>query len=269
MKKTITLRRKELMNHLPKEVRLSAKARLGSVYVGRQPLKGVKGDEEKSLLNGVLDVEPTHSDWPKHSKKFWAELSINVPFEGVTLDVSLDEHGDPVNLDDYIKYTFIKKHPHVSKSKDEMTSSQRFFIHDQNRETLKKHLSIQKRKDADREFIKVTSDISRLRNVLRVMSPVGSGSPDKLNNIQAENALYELKEKEPAQFIKIATDKNLDVRAEIDEFISAEVLRRIGNQIIYIDDVIGEDTDDAIVYLKNKKNSSVLTTLRAKLKELV
>ena len=269
MKKTVTLRRKELMNHLPKEVRVTAKSRLGSEYVGRQPLKGVSGDAEKALLNGVLDVEPTHSDWPKHSKKFWAEMSINVPFEGVTLNVSLDADNNPVDLDDYIKYTFIKNHPHVAKSKEEMGATQRFYIHDQNRETLKKHLSIQKRKDADKEFIKVTADVSKLRNVLRVLSPSDGANPDKLNNIQAENALYELKEKDPTKFIKIARDKNLSVRAEIEELISAEVLRKIGNQIIYIDDVIGDTMDDAIVYLKNKKNSGVLTTLRAKLKELV
>ena len=268
MKKTITLRRKELMNHLPKEVRVTAKSRLGSIYVGRQPLKGVTGDAEKALLNGVLDVEPTHSDWPKHSKKFWSEMSINVPFEGVTLDVSLDEHNNPLHLDDYIKYTFVKNHPHVAKSKEEMTAAQRFYIHDQNRETLKKHLNIQKKKDADKEFIKVSSDIAKLRNVLRVLSDTNV-NPDKLNNIQAENALYELKEKNPSKFIKVATDKNLSMRAEIEELITHEVLRKIGNQIIYIDDVIGETMEDAIVYLKNKKNSGVLTTLRAKLKELV
>ena len=179
MKKTVTLRRKELMNHLPKEVRVTAKSRLGSVFVGRQPLKGVSGEVEKTLLNGVLDVEPTHSDWPRHSKKFWAEMSIQVPFEGVTLDVSLAEDGSPVALEDYIKYTFIKAHPHVAKSKEEMKATQRFYVHDANRETLKKHLTIQKKKDADKEFIKVTSDKTKMKNVLRVLTPIDGINPDK------------------------------------------------------------------------------------------
>ena len=73
--KKVTLRRKELLGHLPKEVRVTAKTKLGSVYVGRQPLRGVEGEEEKRLLDGILDVGPTHSDWPKQSKLFWAVLS--------------------------------------------------------------------------------------------------------------------------------------------------------------------------------------------------
>ena len=64
-------------------------------------------------------------------------------------------------------------------------------------------------------------------------------------------------------------DKNLEVKAEVEELVSAGVLRRIGNQVVYLDEVIGEDLDDAVVYLKNKKNSGILTILRAKLKEAV
>ena len=45
------------------------------------------------------------------------------------------------------------------------------------------------------------------------------------------------------------------------------VLRKIGNQLIFIDEVLGDTMDDTIVYLKNKKNSGTLTILRAKLKE--
>ena len=50
--------------------------------------------------------------------------------------------------------------------------------------------------------------------------------------------------------------------------VSAGVLRKIGNQVIFIDEVIGDTTENAIVYLKDKKNSGTLTILRAKLKEL-
>ena len=51
--------------------------------------------------------------------------------------------------------------------------------------------------------------------------------------------------------------------------VEAGVLRKIGNQVIYIDEVLGETLQDTIVYLKNKKNSGTLTVLRAKLKEAI
>ena len=67
----------------------------------------------------------------------------------------------------------------------------------------------------------------------------------------------------------MATDKDLELKAEIESMVEAGVLRKIGNQVIYIDEVLGETLQDTIVYLKNKKNSGTLTVLRAKLKEAI
>ena len=266
MKKTVTIRRKELLGHLPKEVRVSAITKLGSVYVGRQPLKGVDGNEEKKFLNGVLDVGPEHVEWPRHVKKYWAEMSIKIPFEGVTLEVGLNDDGVPYNTDEYLKYRFAVKHPHVSLTKDELTGTNRFYIHDPNRDILKKNADIQSRKDADKEFIKISADEKQMTRILRLMSDI---SPDTLTREQKENTLYSLKEDSPKKFTRIAKDKNLSLKAEVEELVSAGVLRKIGNQIIYIDEVLGENLEDTIVYMKDKKNSGTLTTLRAKLKEVV
>ena len=85
---------------------------------------------------------------------------------------------------------------------------------------------------------------------------------------QVENSLYELKNSDTKKFLKGAKDKNLEIKAEIEEMVTASVLRKIGNQIIFIDEVLGDTIDDAVVFLKDKKNSGTLTILRAKLKEL-
>ena len=81
--------------------------------------------------------------------------------------------------------------------------------------------------------------------------------------------LYDVKEKQPKKFLKIATDKQLSMKAEIEEMVSAGILRKIGNQIVFIDEILGDTLENAILHLKDKKNSSKLTILRAKLKELV
>ena len=104
-----------------------------------------------------------------------------------------------------------------------------------------------------------------MKRILRLMS---TSNPDRMNEDQIENSLYEIKEENPKKFIRIATDKNLEMKAEIEEMVSAGVLRKIGNQVIFIDEVIGDTTENDIVYLKDKKNSGTLTILRAKLKEL-
>ena len=267
MSKKVYLRRRDLGGHLPKQVRAEAKTRLSSVYVNRQPLKGFSPEEEKKYMQGILDVSPEHVDWPRYSKKFWADMTIPVGFTGVELEVGKDDDGTPLSIMDYIKYNFAIKHPYVALTKEEMESdiTKKFYIQDLSREDKVKNNSIKLKKDADKEFIKVSSDLKNMKRILRLMS---STNPDRMTEDQIENSLYELKNSNPKKFVRIATDKNLELRAEIDELVSAGVLRKIGNQVIFIDEVLGDTVEDTIVYLKDKKNSGKLTILRAKLKEL-
>jgi hypothetical protein len=267
MSKKVFLRRKDLGGHLPKAVRAEATTRLSSVYVNRQPLKGFTPEEEKKYMQGILDVSPEHVDWPKHSKQFWAELSVPVGFTGIELEIGKHEDGTPLSIMDYIKYNFALKHPYVALTKDEMNSdvTKKFYIQDLSREDKVKNNSIKLKKDADKEFIKVSSNLKTMKRILRLMS---NNNPDRMTEDQIENSLYELKNSDPKKFIRIAIDKNLELRAEIEEMVSAGVLRKIGNQVIFIDEVLGDTTEDTIIHLKDKKNSGKLTILRAKLKEL-
>ena len=143
--------------------------------------------------------------------------------------------------------------------------NKRFYIQDLSREDKVKNNQIKLKKDADKEFIKTSSNLKDMKRVLRLMS---NTNPDRMTEDQIENALYELKGSNPKKFVRIATDKNLELKAEIEEMVTAGVLRKIGNQIIFIDEVLGDIMDDAVVHLKDKKNSGKLTILRAKLKEL-
>ncbi len=267
MSKKVFIRRKEINNHLPKAVQAEAVTRLSSVYVNRQPLKGLDPLEEKKLMEGILDVSPSHNDWPKHSKEFWAEMTIPVGFTGVELEIGLNEDGSPISIMDYLKYKFAIKHPHVALTEEEMSKDfgKRFYIQDLSREDKVKNTQIQFKKDADKEFIKLSGDPKNMKRVLRLMS---NTNPDRLTAEQVENALYEIKDSNTKQFLKIAKDKNLEIKAEIEELVTASVLRKIGNQIIFIDEIIGDTVEDAVVFLKDKKNSGTLTVLRAKLKEL-
>ena len=267
MSKKVYLRREDLGGYLPKAVRAEATMKLSSVYVNRQPLKGFDRADEKKFMQGILDVNPDHVDWPKHSKQFWAELTIPVGFTGVELEIGKDENGIPTSIMDYIKYNFAIKHPYVALTKEEMELdvTKKFYIQDLAREDKVKNNAIKLKKDADKEFIKASSNPKSMKRILRLMSDV---NPDRLTSEQIENALYEIKNKSPKKFVRIAIDKNLELKSEIEEMVSAGVLRKIGNQVIFIDEVLGDTIDDAVVHLKDKKNSGKLTILRAKLKEL-
>ena len=265
--RTIIIRRKEVLNHLPKEIRAGAKVKIGSIFVNRLPLKGVEGTEEEKLLKELVDVPPTHNDWPAKTKDFWSSLSITVPFEGIELNIETTEDGTPINPIDYIKYKWAIKHRQVAMSEDEMKTSpdKRFYIYDPQKDLLKKNNKVQVKKEADKEFIKLTGSFDLMRTLLRVLA---KGNPDNLTDMEVENQLYDVKDSNPERFLKYCKDDTLELRSEILEMIEKSVLRQIGNQIIYQDETIGETMKDAIVYFKNKKNSGAVNAMRAQLKEV-
>ena len=188
MSKKVTLRQKEVLNHLPKEVRAEAVYKLSSVFVDRQPLRGFTGDEEKKYLSSQVDVAPGHVEWPKYTKEFWTNLTVPVGWTGVELEVGLDANDEPLQIMDYIKYNFALKHPQVALTKEEMEKNQnkRFYIQDLSRDDKAKNNNIQLRKDADKEFIKVSTDVKTMKRILRILSNV---NPDRLTSEQVENAL--------------------------------------------------------------------------------
>lgn len=263
-KKIMILRKESHTGHLPKEIQAESRMYISSVYVNRQPLRGVTTDEEKKYLNGILDVGPDHVDWPKHTKNYWAEMSIMVGYGGVELDISTTDDGEPLNIEDWLRYKWILKHPHVALNKDAMEGKMRFFIKDTQRELRTANNKIQQLKDADKEFIKLADNKSDMRRVYRMMA---SDNPDRLTDLEIENKLYQLKGDKPEKFIRIARDKHLKLKAEIEEMVSVQILRKIGNQVIYQDEVLGDTLQDSVIHLNDKKNSGKLTTLRAKLKE--
>lgn len=267
MKKVI-IRRKEVLNYLPKEIRAGAKIKIGSIYVGRQPLRGVEGEEAHKLLSSILDVPPGHPDWPKQEKDFWASMAVKVPFEGKELDITVDEDGNPHNVMDYVTYQWCKKHRQVAGSKEEMekTAGKKFYIYDPQRDLLKANAKVKIQKEADKEFIKASTDVEKMRRLLRLL--VKGLNPEKLTSLEVENRLYKIKGDQPAKFLKFVKDKDLDLRAEIEEMVSKDVLRKIGNQYIHGDETIGENIADTIVYFKNKKNSGAVNAIRAQLKAL-
>ena len=263
----IYVRRKEINSFLPKEVRVGARVTIGSIFVGRQPLKGVEGEEAKKYLPGLIGLPYDHPDFPSQEKDYWASLRVKVPFEGKELDITTTEDGKAVNPEDYITYKWCMKHRQVAESKSEMESisGKRFYIYDPQKDLLKKNKRVQVSKDADKEFIKASSDVARMKRLLRVISDT---NPDKLSNLEIENNLYELKTSSPEKFLKAALDKDLDLRDEIAEMVQKDIIRKIGNQHIHGDETLGENIADTIVYFKNKKNSGAINALRAKLKEV-
>lgn len=265
----VYLRRRPIGGHLPKEVRAEAVTKLSSIFVNRQPLRGFASiEDEKKYLNGILDVDPEDRDWSKFSRRFWAELRIPVGFAGKELEIGLDVNGEPLNIMDFISYNFAKRHKLVAETEEQMKRDPktRFWIMDPKKETNRKNSNVQIAKKADREFIKSTEDLDRMKNLLQVLGNVKVENYDKES---IENMLYDIKQSAPKKFLEVCLDDNLDIRAEIASFVSSGVINKIGNVHTHGNDTIANSEEEAIIFFKNPKNSGLLNILRSKQREAI
>lgn len=261
MNKTVFIYRRPNTTNLPDDVYVEAKRRIGSVYLkGGDILKGLTIAEQKKWLPEILGISPTEAGWAKQVRSYFANLTIEVPQEGVSLNISLDEEGNPINVTDYIKYRFALDHPHVSE--DENSSRGRYFISDPTKEEAAAVADTRLRKDAYKQLILLSDDNDRAILVLKAAGVrTGDMTPQ-----QIELELEDMLEDDPKEFIRICTDKDLDTVALIWDCVECGVLRKSGNTFLFGDEVLGDDMEQAIRFLKAKKNSAMLLDIKAKLK---
>lgn len=259
--KTVFIYRRPNTTNLPDDVYVEAKRRIGSVYLkGGDILKGLTITEQKKWLPEILGISPNDPVWSKTVKAFYANLTIDVPSTGVTLNIDTDEEGNPINVMDYVKYRFCVDHPHVST--DRNSTKGRYYISDPQKEEAKKVSSTRLRKDAYKQLILLSDDNEKAVQVLKAFGK----RTENLSASQIELELETLLEAGHAEFIRVCTDKNLETTAFIWDCIEAGVLRKSGNTFLFGDEVLGDDMEQAIRFLNSKKNSSMLLDIQAKLK---
>ena len=259
--KTVFIYRRPNTTNLPDDVYVEAKRRIGSVYTeGGDILKGLTIAEQKKWLPEILGIAPTDAGWAKEARRFFANLTIDVPAEGVTLNVSTDEEGNPINVMDYIKFRFACEHPHVST--DERSSKGRYFISDPQKEEAAAVSETRLRKDAYKQLILLSDDEKKAVQVLKAFGVNTTG----LTAAQIELELEDLLEEDHNEFIRVCTDKNLETVSFVWDCIENGVLRKSGNTFLFGDEVLGDDMEQCVRFLNSKKNSSMLLDIKAKLK---
>lgn len=270
----VQIRRREKKSYLPVPVVAQSIKILGSIYSDQGPLKGVDGAEEKELLSRLLGIDKDDDAIFKAMREFWLNLRVKIPSEGVVLNITTSTetvNGKkvemPVNINDYLIYKWALRHKYVAKNYEELekNSHKQFYIYDPNVEELRVNKSYKIRQKAYTEIAKIGDDFDKLRMVLSILEDTDI-SP--LSDKQVDNKIGEYLESDPAKVMAIATDKNIEMKALIAELVSNDILNKIGNQLYFIEQKLGDTTDEAVLFLRDKKNSEIFTLLKAKLKEL-
>lgn len=262
----VQIRRRETKSHLPPPVVSNAKKVLSSIYSGQGPLRGLKGEKEKELLSEYLGMDKDDKNFGQVCRNFWADLRVEIPSDGKVLNITTDKDGRPHKIYDYLIYKWAVKHKYVAQDREAMLndSKKQYYIYDPEVEMKKQNETVNLKKRAYAEFIKMQDDEDKIDTVITVLT---DSDVDQLSDTQKENYLDQLIESDPGKFVAVATDKDLEIKSLISQMVSANIIRKIGNQHWFVDQKLGDTLEEAVLFFKDKKQSETVNILKAKLEE--
>lgn len=252
---------------LPEAVLASATRKIGSIFDGRKPLKGLTHKQEKKYLPDIINRVPEDKNFSEEAERYWSDLELEVPVEGVVIDASLDANGEPVNLEEWVIYQWLKKHRLVAPTKQAATedSISKFYIFDPLEENKKERKQVRKKKVAFKQLMSIDDNDKIKEHIIRVIDKT---DPSNMSQTEIENRLFDYAENSPEEFVSVATDKRLELKALLFVFVDAGIVTKVGNTYMFMDEVIGEGEQEAAMYLEKPKNSRALQQMKAKLKEV-
>lgn len=261
--KSVFLLRRENNTNLPDDVYVESKRRIGSVFDSNGDLlKGLSLDEQTRILPSIIGVSPNDPMWSSSVRKFYSELTIEVPQRGVELNITTNDKGEPEAPLDYVKFRFAALHPHVAEEQDVPVSGTRYYFYDPKKEEEVQIQETKARKTAYKNFILVCEDEEIMDQMLRAFGIKVEG----LSKDNKEVELEQLVEMDPEEFTRLANDKDLQYISLINDCLDKSVIRKIGNTFMFGDEEIGEQLEGAVKALKLKRNSGMLQDIKSKLK---
>lgn len=243
-----------------------------------RPASGLSMSEEKILLPEVIGVSSDDRDWHKQRDKFYHELTTRISKSGKLLEIGKEHDNEggltllingnkvdnfPLNVMDYIIYNHVKNHPFVEedKLKASENANVKFIIVDDERELKRKEQSMKERRDALKLYhneidpeTKEGKDKIKMYLVLWGQSIIGVTPQER------SIMLDELVKDDPMKFMKLAKDKDQEIRYRIRTYITSGVLERIGESILNKEsgELLGSTMAEAITWFKNKANETEL-----------
>lgn len=272
----IKLKRKEIIRHgFPQEFKEDKICNLGS-YLDKNgnPSRPLTFDEEDKYLEDIVDLKASDPGFRKAVTTYYKNVTIKVGFLGVELEAGVDEHGNPLNLEDWIKYKIAKGHPWMAKDKKECESIEhyQFYFEDPEADKIVKGAKLEFTTKAFVEFAQVTEDDEKMDWVLRTV--LGKfpdlGSLTELIALKQKDKklkLAEVVDKDPQYFLEVVSDRDLMYKAEIASMTEAGVLNKEGNKYLNGSENLGS-LDGVIAWMKDANNSVEYAILKARLDEM-
>jgi len=210
----------------------------------------------------------------KKAKTFAGDKQLAEYVEEFIKEEDRWRYGVPINASDYLLWRYCLNYKAVANSPDEKilgkSSDIRFYIHN---EDLIKKMEKQKfnlRAKAGKIFFDVIADAELIKKYLYAMGK-GAGI-ETMDDIDKGKLLESVYLNTPAELVDIHKDKQIDMKAYIEECINANVLRRLPNTDIIVNSTdnnpIGNTMMDAIAYLNSDVNVKLANEIKGRLRAM-
>lgn len=263
--KLISIRRRESKSSIYQPtVIASSKKFLAAVMEGRAVLRGVGGNEEKALLGKLLGIDPAAPTFATDAKNYWLNKRLDVPHDGIELEIGMDSDNEPLNADHYLTWKWALKHKRVANSQEQMynDASKEFYIYDPEIAMSKSANSVSAKARAYGMLQLMAEDEQRLLLVMRLL---GEMTPEKMSHEARMVTLGTYIENDASRFVSVAEDKNAEIKDLLYRLRAHEVVRQVGNSFFYGEEKIASNEDEAVLFLKDPSNHEVLVSMRGKM----
>lgn len=208
--------------------------RSGSIYTGLTP-------EDEKYFEKALGYEDGHLS---KTSDFWQTFCVKVGTRTLLLDDSIPRQAMIIK--------FLSGHKRVATSLDKLDAGKDYLLINREAEAVEANKQNKLRRDAIKEFDKLSLD--QMRQCLRLFGM----SADRMSNELVESTLFGLVDKQPKKFFdKWVNNKAKDTEYLLEQAISKGVIRKDKTHYFYGTDMFADTLEDAIAYLDDKKNQDL------------
>lgn len=302
--KTVYLKRKENKDRLPGQNLDDHKDKIGSAFKGASVLRGLTFNEEEKYLQGIMGISKSSQDWEKETKKYWCNISKDVPAgKGLELEVGLryttqeeydydqklfknedgvieDCKGTPLNIADYILWRYCLVYSRVANIPEDKDKSPKidFYLFSKDKEIQDKKKTLNVKRKANQLYYQRIADRSWVDFILTILvakdkSPLKKTIAEiaRMSDDEKDILLDSYASEDPEAFVALGEDKNLEIKSFVELCIASGKLSRIPNTdtITLEGNTIGNSLSETVAFLLNPKHSQTYQTLKAQLKHTV
>ena len=208
--------------------------RSGSIYTGLTP-------EDEKYFEKALGYEDGHLS---KTSDFWQTFCVKVGTRTLLLDDSIPRQAMIIK--------FLSGHKRVATSLDKLDAGKDYLLINREAEAVEANKQNKLRRDAIKEFDKLSLD--QMRQCLRLFGM----SADRMSNELVESTLFGLVDKQPKKFFdKWVNNKSKETEYLLEQAISKGVIRKDKTHYFYGTDMFADTLEEAIAYLDDKKNQDL------------